>query len=176
MTLPPSTSVYAEQVEVTSLKVCINVTVNTTLSDWHIRVIAQYGRQETSASHFTELDRWNNPVGVAKAYRNACFEADAPAGKLPSNAAAWDAAEPFTGLWASVRSNMLSGYAENNYILAKTQVNYRIKIFDRNGVDPVSGTLEGWSAEICVQTLEAPANSTWPSCVASPELALCRWV
>ena len=115
MTLPARAATYAERVEVTSLKVCINMTVNTTLSDWHVRVVARYGKGATWAMHFTELDRWNNPDGVAKTYVDACFAADAAAGKLPWNAADWDAAEPFTGLWEPIRSNLLSGFADNDH-------------------------------------------------------------
>ena len=77
------------------------MTVNTTLSDWHVRAYARYGSHSegTFALHFGALDHFTNPEGIADRYVDACFDEDAPASSLPRSSADWDAAAPFTGLW-----------------------------------------------------------------------------
>jgi len=159
MTIPAASSVYASRVKVKSWRVCVNFTAAVTLSNWHIRTVARYGKGAAWAMHFSELDRWNNPAGIADRYLQACFDDDATE-YLPS-ATNWDAARPFTGTWRPRRA-LLSQFADNNHVIEDTRVDYRLKVFDR-GSGVGGSVLEGWSTEVCVEKLPAPSPVEWPN-------------
>jgi hypothetical protein len=187
ITIPAAGSLHEEKVEVTSLQVCVDLSVNTSLSDWHMRAYFIYGSGATWAAHMTVLDpttkKYQGDAVSAKTYTGTCFGAvlDNNPEYVPSDylgksigtpTSMWESHEPFTGLWKPKNGNMLTGFGSNtpSHAVENTEIQLRLRLYDKRdtvGTVGVSwGTLSSFSASMCARKLPAASRSEWPACPA----------
>eukprot|EP01063_Lacrimia_lanifica_P040045 TRINITY_DN8962_c0_g4_i1.p1 TRINITY_DN8962_c0_g4~~TRINITY_DN8962_c0_g4_i1.p1 ORF type:complete len:524 (+),score=133.92 TRINITY_DN8962_c0_g4_i1:199-1572(+) len=168
--LPALSGVWADRRRVTALRVCLNLTTESTLGDFHTRAVFSYG---DGASHFAMLDHWNNPDSSADRYDYICF-GDGGAAPLPkSDGGVWAAAAPFTSaLYAPVNPILASFRAApftDAHVLEKTLIRAKLLSFDQNPGDGHGATLHAWKVERCHEPYGVATDpATWPVCSGTP--------